>query len=163
MVPQLLKDEILSSIIGLQRNDGQQIWTTHHFRSRAHKSDTKTWLKYQILVYCINDTGKPQCCINNMARDSLTVRYDIRYHSENSIVRISPWWIHPTPLFELRRDKKDGSILPCCLPCGIRKGGEKIEYFQFPDKTGFTLRCKPASGISAALRPAKLVRDGIHG
>ena len=25
---------------------------------------------------------------------------------------------------------------------------------QFPDKTGFTLRCNPGGGISAALRPA---------
>jgi hypothetical protein len=33
-----------------------------------------------------------------------------------------------------------------------------IFSFQFPDKSGFTLRCNPASGISAALRPAKLVR-----
>jgi hypothetical protein len=31
---------------------------------------------------------------------------------------------------------------------------------QFPDKAGFTLRYNPASGISAALRPAELVRVG---
>jgi hypothetical protein len=33
-----------------------------------------------------------------------------------------------------------------------------IYNLQFPDKTGFRLRWNPASGISAALRPAKLVR-----
>jgi len=32
---------------------------------------------------------------------------------------------------------------------------------QFPDKSGYTLRYNPASGISAPLRPAKLVRVGI--
>jgi hypothetical protein len=32
---------------------------------------------------------------------------------------------------------------------------------QFPDKSGFTLRYNPASGISATLRPAKLVRVGF--
>ena len=29
-----------------------------HFKSLAHESDTKAWLKYQILVYSISDTGK---------------------------------------------------------------------------------------------------------
>jgi hypothetical protein len=29
---------------------------------------------------------------------------------------------------------------------------------EFPDKAGFTLRYNPASGISATLRPAKVVR-----
>ena len=33
-----------------------------------------------------------------------------------------------------------------------------IVNLQFPDKSGFTLRYNPASGISATLRPAKLDR-----
>jgi hypothetical protein len=37
----------------------------------------------------------------------------------------------------------------------------KIFNVQFPDKTGFTLRFNPATGICAALRPSKLVRAGI--
>ena len=68
--------------------------------------------------------------------------------------------------------------MPYCLPCGIRKGGEKIEYcrlnieylgdsfdfkkngvkrhphifnVQFPDKTRCTLRCN------------RLLRNSIHG
>jgi hypothetical protein len=34
----------------------------------------------------------------------------------------------------------------------------KIFNFKFPDKSGFTLRYNPASGISAALEPAKVAR-----
>ena len=37
-----------------------------------------------------------------------------------------------------------------------------IVNIQFPDKTGFRLRWNPASGISAALRPAKLARVGLN-
>jgi hypothetical protein len=42
----------------------------------------------------------------------------------------------------------------------LRERYHKSSIFniQFPDKSGFTLRYNPASGISAALRPAKLVR-----
>jgi hypothetical protein len=36
-----------------------------------------------------------------------------------------------------------------------------IVNIQFPDKSGFTFRYNPVSGISAALRPAKLVRVGL--
>jgi len=36
-----------------------------------------------------------------------------------------------------------------------------IFNIQFPDKSGFTLRDNPASGISASLRPAKLVPVGL--
>jgi len=32
---------------------------------------------------------------------------------------------------------------------------QMLEYFQFPAKTGFTLRCNPGGGISAALGPAR--------
>jgi hypothetical protein len=49
-----------------------------------------------------------------------------------------------------------------------RSDTTNLQYFrrrriniQFPDKAGFTLRYNPASGISAALRPAKLVRLGF--
>ncbi len=35
-----------------------------------------------------------------------------------------------------------------------------INHFGFPDKSGFTLRSSPASGIYATLRPATLVRVG---
>ena len=37
----------------------------------------------------------------------------------------------------------------------------KIFNLQFRDKSGFTLRYNPASGISATLQPAKLVRVGL--
>ena len=47
------------------------------------------------------------------------------------------------------------------LRLGERYNKSSIINIQFPDKSGFTLRYNPASGISATLRPAKLVRLGL--
>jgi len=58
-------------------------------------------------------------------------------------------------------------LRPVSLRAGsaARATSTNIQYSilnsQFPDKAGFTLRFNPASGISATLRPAKLVRFGV--
>jgi hypothetical protein len=43
----------------------------------------------------------------------------------------------------------------------LRERHPQIFNLQFPDKSGFTLRYNPGSGIFAALRPAMLGRVGI--
>ena len=72
------------------------------------------WLVVCIAIYiCTNGYNRkhqcyPQCCINNMAKSSewSVIISDILVFAQFS--GYPPLWIHPTSLFELRRDKKDG-------------------------------------------------------